>query len=424
VDLELSFLPHYTTPESMKVIVQSGLRSDLFFDENHRKMFEFSLDYYVRSHFEKVVTQDLLRDEFSYWFQKYEWPDEEYLILTLIDKIKERYRRVQIQEAVRSTSQLVMEDPEQALLQGLGEFARIQYETSTKNRTQVYTEGYDQRVAEYFDRVLQVQELVEPRGFFLGWPQVTEDTYGIKRSEIGVVVAFANMGKSWALSQIALQAAVDGTKVYFASLENSRELTQMRLDCLFTGIPYRAYERGRLDSEQVAALKRGREEIDKIKDNLIIDSPTKKTERTVQELYNRAKFADAELFVGDQLSWVTPVGNYWGDKQKTMEMTESIEMAADITKEMGMASVWACQFNRQSMYLHKGRGGLEHIGLTSAIEQIVDWAFSLSCTKEMRANESMIFEIIKSRRSELKAWLMKWALKDRTELRVRHVYND
>ena len=91
---------------------------------------------------------------------------------------------------------------------------------------------------------------------------------------------------------------------------------------------------------------------------------------------------------------------------------------------MSMASMWACQFNREAMRLRKGRGGLHHIALTTKIEQIVDWAFAMSHSPEMMSNHKMVVEILKARRSELKAWLLEWRLRGSTDLHVLRDYRD
>jgi replicative DNA helicase len=423
VDLEAQFVPHLTKPESMVEIIQQGVKAEFFNSPVSQRMFQWSVEYFVDGKFEQAVTIELLREEFPEWFDRNEMPEEEYLLNYLVDKLRTRYRRNQTQAVIRRIGALSVEDPEAALVTGLNDLSRIQFDTSTLDRSEPYALHFDTRVSEYFDRVLSSsEEARSPRGHFFGWPQITEQMWGIKPSELAVVVGAPSVGKSWCMSQIALAAARDGVRVYYASLENSKEMTLQRLDALLTGVPWKAYERGQLDREQTAALKRGREVLEELEltDKLIVDSPRYMTERTVFETYSRARFHDSELLVGDQLSWVTPRASYQGNQ--SAQISEVVTDIADYTREFRMASVWAAQFNREGA--RAGRGKLHQIALSTTIEQIVDWAFALSAGVEERKAQMMLFEMIKARRSEPKSWLLNWRLSRETKLSVAREYRE
>ena len=129
--------------------------------------------------------------------------------------------------------------------------------------------------------------------------------------------------------------------------------------------------------------------------------------------------------VGDQLSWITTEKNYGTNSNfQTLQMAEVITDVASINREMGMASVWLAQFNREATKSKKGRGGLAQIGLTSQIEQIVDWAFGIGATKEMKQQEALVLDILKSRRSDLKSYMMSFELREQTSLKIVREYDE
>ena len=131
------------------------------------------------------------------------------------------------------------------------------------------------------------------------------------------------------------------------------------------------------------------------------------------------------MFVGDQLSWLSSAKNYGTNANfQSQEMAEAINDVASLTREMKMSSVWLAQFNRESKKSTNKRGGLEHIGLSSQVEQIVDWAFGISATDQMKQSENLVVEILKTRRSDLKSWLMDFNLKNSTNLSVNREYDD
>ena len=426
MDIEIALVAHLTQPESLGKMVRVGVRPEYFVSDDVRDMVQFSLDYYMQSGISTAPTREILRDEYPRWFSRHEEdiPDEDILLDYILDRLGDRYKRNRLQDTLTKAGRQSVEDVDEALRLGLDEIARIRFETTSKERVEPFDAKFEQRVSEYFDRVLAPgEEFAAGRGIMLGWPEVTDWIWGIKKREFGVLVAPPATGKSWALCKCALAAAMDGTRTYFASLENSREMTLMRLDCVLTGVPWAAYERGKLDMTQKELLKKGREIIEdaQMRGLLVVDSPTHASERTVFELYARARQEQCEFMVGDQLSWLTARDNYRGDR--SVQMVEITTDISSYSKEFDMASLWAAQFNREGAS-QRGGGRLHQIGLSSNIEQIVDFAFSIHSNEEQRASEYMVFEILKGRRVELKSWLLSWRLQRETTLEVLREFRD
>lgn len=423
MDIEKSLVRHFDKLESFGKIWDKGVRSEHFFDDGVRELFDYSLDYYVRSEFKQTVTKDFLETKFEDYFARNTWPDEEYLVDVLIEELMAKYRKASTQSALLKAANALEEDPEVGISMALSSLTKIQSETSTRERIEIYGDGYERRVNDYMDEVANPTK--DKKGIYLGWDELNDHMYGIQKGELAVVVGIPNVGKSWVGSVIALEAARRKTKVYFASLELRKELTLMRLDCLVSGVPYARYERGQLTPSELKRLKEAREEVMEFGEYLLLDSPSRKSERSVMELYSKAKHWGAELMVGDQLSWISTEKSYGSASNfQTLQMSEVITDVASTNREMGMASVWLAQFNREAMKNKKGRGGLAQIGLSSTIEQIVDMAIGIGATKEMKQQEALVMDILKSRRSDLKSWMMGFELKDRTSLKIVREYED
>ena len=423
MDIEKSFLPHFIKLDSFNIIWDKGIRPEHFFDDGTRELFEYTLEYYIKSEFKSIVTRELLENKFPDYFARNDWPEEEYLVVVLIEEILTKYRKTTTQNVLLKAASELEKDPEIGISSALSNLTKIQNETSTRERVEIYGEGYERRTNDYIDNSLSSSK--DKRGIYLGWDELDNHTYGIQKGELGVVVGIPNVGKSWVGSVIALEAARRKQKVYFASLELRKELTLMRLDCLVSGVPYSRYERGELTPAELKRLKEAREEVMEFGEYLLIDSPSKKSERSVMELYSKAKYWGADLMVGDQLSWITTEKNYGANSNfQTLQMAEVITDVASVNREMGMASIWLAQFNREASKSKKGRGGLAQIGLTSQIEQIVDFAFGIGCTKEMKQQEALVIDILKSRRSDLKSWMMSFELRDRTSLKIVREYDE
>jgi replicative DNA helicase len=423
MDIEKSLVRHFTKLDSFNEIWNKGIRSEHFFDDGVRELFDFSLDYYIRSEFKQTITQEFLEEKFDDYFARNEWPEEEYLVGVLVEEMVSKYRKSATQNILLKAANALEDDPEAGISLALSSLSKVQNDTSTRERIEIYGDGYDRRVNDYIDEVANPTK--DKKGIYLGWDELNDHMYGIQKGELAVVVGIPNVGKSWVGSVIALEAARRKTKVYFASLELRKELTLMRLDCLASGVPYSRYERGQLTPNELKRLKEAREEIMEFGEYLLIDSPSKKTERSVMELYSKAKHWGAELMVGDQLSWITTEKSYGSASNfQTLQMSEVITDVASTNREMGMASVWLAQFNREAMKNKKGRGGLGNIGLSSQIEQIVDMAIGIGATREMKQQEALVMDIMKSRRSDLKSWMMSFELRDRTSLEIVREFED
>ena len=377
----------------------------------------------MRSEFKQTVDQDFLETKFADYFARNEWPEETYLVGVLIEEMVAKYRKATTQSVLLKAANALEADPEEGIALALSSLSKIQNDTSTRERIEVYGEGYDRRVNDYLDEVSNPTK--NKKGIYLGWDALNDHLYGIQKGELAVVVGIPNVGKSWIGSVIALEAARRKNKVYFASLELRKEMTLTRLDCIASGVPYARYERGELTPNELKRLKEAREEIMEFGEYLVIDSPSKKSERSVLEIYSKAKHWGADLVVGDQLSWITGDKNFGSSSNyQSLQMAEVINDVASINREMGMASVWLAQFNREATKSKKGRGGLGNIGLSSQIEQVVDIALGIGATAEMKRQEALVMDIMKSRRSDLKSWMMGFELRDRTSLSIVREYEE
>lgn len=416
---ERALISHFTRYESMETVVESGLRATHFVDPEIGRMFEYALRYFVDSGYTQPVSRSLLEDEFRRYFSENGWPDddEDVVCSELIRRVIDNHLRVSLQDVLLDVGSTVMANPREALTKAVSSLTSLQLTTSDTQRTIVYGLGFQDRLDEYFDRATDPSR--QYRGVFFGWPQVTDWMWGLRRKELAIVAGAPGLGKSWTLSQIAVAAALDGSRVYYASLENDRDLTARRIDCLVSGVPYRDYERGTLRPEQIDALRGARDTIVSLRDRLVIDNPKSPLERTVAELYARARFHGAELVVGDQLSWVMPRRSV---REKWLEVAETITEISDLTKEYEVASVWAVQVNREGR--KQTEHSLEHLSQSDVIGQIADWVFGLRRSQDQAADEVMVLEVLKSRRADSRmAWLLDWRLRHETLLAVRGEYS-
>lgn len=423
IDLEAAAVPHFSIVSSMKVMFEQGIRANYFRSGDVREMFQEAMDYYVANELTHAIPQAILYDKYTIWFQRGLIPDEEVTPKYLTEQLRQRHRKNLTQQVLLDVGALTVEDPDAALTKAVQELVQVQFDTSTRMRHSVWSSTFTTRLREYADRVDAVRDNQQAgRGYYLGWDALTEHTWGIKAQEFIVFGGAPGTGKSWLMCWLALAAARHGVRTYLASLENNLKATEMRLDCAWANIPWVSYERGLLSLEENKRLHEARAEIEKLQldELLIIDAPRYNRERSLMEIYGHARLYGAQLFIGDQLSWVTPRDNYRGDR--SAQMSEIIQDIADLSKEYDMASIWASQFNRDGA--KRDRPRMQDFALSTLIEQTADFAFSLYHNSEQEANEKMILEMLKARRSSKKAWMLQWRLARETFLDIQREYRE
>ena len=142
MDIEKSLVCHFINLSSFKDIWDKGIRSEHFFDDGVKELFEYSLQYYIRSEFKQTVTKEFLETKFPDYFERNEWPEEEYLIGVLIEEMMTKYRKATTQRVLLNAATALEDDPEQGIAIALTNLTKIQNDTSTRERLEVYGEGY------------------------------------------------------------------------------------------------------------------------------------------------------------------------------------------------------------------------------------------------------------------------------------------
>ena len=406
MDYPKALVAHLIDKESLRIIHEQNLIPKHVPDPVISGMLSFCKEYWVMSGFDLAPTEEVLRAEYQEWFATREMPVVEVDIRYIIDGLKDRYAVARSQSELTDIGVGVInaESPAIALREGIAKISSILMDLSTSRREEVYPEGYSERLNTYFERQIAVAAGLRVSGTSFFSQVIDDEIRGLKPEELAILVAATGMGKSWTMCKTALFAAMNGHKVYFVSMENNPDDTRARLDCLMSGVPYGAVDSGNITVGQARQLKQARDAVESLGDNLILDQPLTRDERTVHELYVRARYRGADLFVGDQLSHLTPVGRY--DGNRTLEYEEHVANIVDLTREYGMASVWAAQFNRQGAKVVGGRGKLHDIGISSFVEHSADWVFSLWATQDMKDSDKKVLEILKARRYFTKAWLV------------------
>jgi replicative DNA helicase len=375
----------------------------------------FIFRYWQNEHLQKAPTRDAVLHEFP----RFTYPDPSDESTTwLVEKVHQRHIRNLLNESMVASAELASR-PDSVLdaVRKINADSWRALKLSTPRSGRVdFSETVEQRRERYSQREAFTGDIA---GVPLGLPEVDRHTFGVMDGELWVIVGFAKAGKSHALCHAIVAARRAGYTPYFATLELSVNDMQDRLDAHLSGVPYEHIQKGRLTFEEAQQLRAAQDEFRELGSVFVEKLP--RGERTVQYIVNRARDVGANYLVIDQLSFLEAEGSTQREQHlRISDIVNDLKLEISADESALMPCVMAAQFNRESQKNGGGkRGRLDQIALSSAVEQTVDGAISLSQTREMRANRSMAFELMGFRRGAPKAWLLAWDLDRRTDIFVR-----
>lgn len=250
------------------------------------------------------------------------------------------------------------------------------------------------------------------RGMMTGLELIDDHTYGIREGELAIFAAGPKTGKSFALDLFAINEFERGRKVVLFTLENSVEMTILRMMTLRCGVSYRSLQRGECSEME---LERVRVWMDRLANpepgdgvlEVIMPEPG---QRTVQAMVRRARMSGADSVFIDQLTFVEHANP--GRKQRNEVLGEILhELKAMISSGPNqMSCMLAHQINRAGVEAAKKAGQLamEFLAESSETERTADWVFGLHQSREQGRIGEATLQILAARRERNTAWTMTW----------------
>lgn len=414
MDLERLLLSKLTTKDEISLCWDQGLRPETFVDIIHGRIFDFIVRYWRESSLISAPTHDVLKYEFPHFSPV---KDVEETTSWLIDAIKRRYASNKLQNVLRSAAKDSVDEPIAALDNLFKESWDVKNSLSKRVARSDLSQNITERAARYTD-TMESPEVGAPTGF----DDIDQHTKGLRAGELAAVAAYTKVGKSWTLIHSALSARKAGFTPFVATLEMSVPEFEDRFDALNSGVSYSRLQSRKLYKDELKQLSTSREELAEL-GHLYVEQPERGA-RSVQDIVGRARQLGCDYILIDQLSFMDSHKDYMSKTDKYSEIIHDLkeEIAAS---ERGLIPCFlAVQFNRNSVAEAGKRGTINHIAYSSAIEQTVDIAYGLYTNKELKVNNSMIIDILASRRSVPKSWLLEWQLQERSVFGVRKELED
>jgi replicative DNA helicase len=387
-----------------------GLRETYFEDLNNKKAYEFTMQYWNQSMLNKVPSKELLEKEIPELEVKETDEDPVYVV----NELKKKLITSRTNRAVLEYADIQKDDPVKAL-------------SYLSDRLWTISKQSKERAnkSEYFDSITKRRERYKLRsdsakygliGMSIGFPEIDEVTMGLAKGELCTIAAPTKTGKTWIGLKIAAETIKSQKRCVFFTLELSVSDIEDRLDAIVSGVSYSKLSAGQLNSFELKTLHRKQDELEKM-GHILITKP-KIGERNVQNMLRIARDFEADVIVIDQLSFMEASNSGFSKSDNAAKIIDELKTSISEDEDNMIPAYLLSQMNRAASFTDNGRGKITNIALTSNIENASDLIIGLGATKEQKMNNSLVLEILGSRRTGMKSWLIKRELVDCTDMHV------
>lgn len=249
------------------------------------------------------------------------------------------------------------------------------------------------------------------RGMTFGLNEVDEHFGGIHPGEVAIFAGAPKSGKSIWLSYLALKDWERGRSPVLVTLENSIEMTEMRIACQALHLDYRDLERGTLSAEDRGALVEWVHDVLLNADNPLHIIRPPEGQRTASALVQQAYALDCDSVLVDQLTFVEP-DRHRKDGSKAYEVAETIRRFKTSVSagRRPIPLVLAHQVKREGVKAaaQTGRLAMDAAADSSEVERGADMLFGLYASDDQRAANSMSLQALAVRRAELRSYDLHW----------------
>jgi len=191
---------------------------------------------------------------------------------------------------------------------------------------------------------------------------------GFTAPDLWIIGGLPGMGKTALMLNLARNAAKNGARVMFFTLEMAREQLAMRMVSMYSGISYQKQLTGHMPDDDWAVYNTAIEAIERDDMGIVLnDMPAISPARIRQQLRKNGPF---DLVFVDYLQIMGPDEKYDVRNQEVAAIAQALK---DTCKEFSVPIVAGAQMNRESQ---KGRSNARpqnsDLGESSKIEQVAD----------------------------------------------------
>lgn len=415
--VEGDFYRHLTDSDSMAYIVEANLAAEVLPTPELRPIYTYALDYYLGSHRERVVTMDALATyEVSAGVTLLHLLVDHEIALSppdmpisdVVEKLKatfitkefllwQKHWANQMAQSPMAERLPVAQEASVSLVRLSAALASTRAQVDARNALDGRLEAYEARSAGYTS------------GALIGIEEVDNYFGGLQPGEVGLIGAFAKMGKSLFSVRMAYREHARAKVVVLYTLENSVPMTLDRIACVAAMVDTSAWAQGQVSVEDYERVRKYAEQMATSDVPLHVLQPSGE-QRNVQSMVRHAQALDADVVIIDQLSHI----RHPDPRNKPRN-----EIVRDIMQDLALYAqdprqplpIWVfAQIGRRGQDEAESRGyyKIDDFAESSETERSADIAFTLFQSGDRVQLHRALFQILFARRVPVKWWEIEW----------------
>lgn len=405
LDFEVEFINHMTNKDSLEFVLREGVSSELLKTSMAKKVYQFVQQQFNETG--KVPSLRVLQSE----FQSVDFEQPDTTINYIIDKLRERYQRNEVDKVLTEVAEVAMDNPSLAMDKLRNKVFDI--EKTSLSQRHVWQPG-DHKM---FIHNIQ-QKIVSGmyKGVSIGFSEIDQFTGGIKSGNLAYILARMKRQKTFLTCNAFIHQVVADEEPYFQTLENTEEEIMLRISCMISGISWDAAQKGQLVSSDWKKIDKAWDDFSQHK--FWIEMPPL-DERTVNHFVMKADKVGAGPILISQFKYIRGTKDFYRN-----ETEEKAEIAVDLKRaavrpDHERPILVEAQFNRggDSMEELEDFDGSK-VGLTDMIPQAADTLYGIFQNKDMRANNTLEFGILEARNHGKSAWFVQSELVKGTKFQL------
>jgi replicative DNA helicase len=408
---------HLTDSDSMAYIAEANLPLEVLPTPELRPVYSYALDYYLGSHREKVVSIDALATyEVSAGVTLLHLLVDHEVALTppdmpisdVVGKLKATFITKEfllwqktwankMGQAAMAERLGVAQEAAVSLVRLSASLASTRAQVDARDALDGRLEAYQARSEGYSS------------GAMMGIPEVDSYFGGLQPGEVGLIGAFAKMGKSMFSNRMAWKEHLRGKVVVLYTLENSVAMTLDRIACVAAMVDTSAWAQGAVSTEDYERVQKYVEIMAESSTPLHVLQPSG-DQRNVQSMVRQAQALDADEVIIDQLSHIRhPDPRNKPRNEIVREIMQDLALYAQDPRQPLPIWVFA-QIGRRGQEEAEGRGyyRIDDFAESSETERSADIGFTLFQGGDRGRLHRALFQILFARRVPVKWWEIEW----------------
>lgn len=392
MDWERTLINKVAQTSNVESLLLSGIKSEHFFDEENREIFEF-LTHHFRT-YKVSPSYDVVRNQFPEHLFELVTDSLDYIKDEFLKLLKRRYAMTAIRDLADA-----IDDPEQ-----VGNIDALFLEQS-RNLAQIVPVNQLSKFSQMDQRILSYETGEDlNKGIDLGIPDFDFLTSGIQPHEYVTISGFSGTGKSTLAQWILFNAYQQGKTPMYISLEMEAKALFRKWDTMMMNFEYNRLKRQTLREYEVEAWKEKAVEVKEAGNDIIVLDDVAGC--TVDRVYAELTRYQPDILCIDYITLMDTSRSANGTQmwEKVVSLTRQLKQTA---RTLSIPIIGVAQTNRSG---YQTGAQLDNIAFSQSIVNDSDIILGLHSDDQMKENKQMEVRLLKNRDGRTDSTNLLWKM--------------